>query len=193
MTGCNCNNNLTAEDNVYVTPNMWNLYNVQKDTSTATATKTIPIFNNSYVGRATHHYAKDRLEYRKCNNYNPASGKKCKTCSADCVKGAPNTDFGVTQKMAYSKGIVNNPECITGPACTGRCEMVCNTIPQVQQKHNITKHNSNYIGTSKKMAYGKYIRATPGMETFASKKVESLQPLVVKNQACWNEYWCKHL
>ena len=44
MTGCNCNNNLTAEDNVYVTPNMWNLYNVQNDTSTATATKTIPLF-----------------------------------------------------------------------------------------------------------------------------------------------------
>ena len=108
MTGCNCNNNLTPEDNIYVTPNMWNLYNVQKDTSTASATKTIPIFNNSYVGRATRHYAKDRLEYRKCNNYNPATGKQCKTCAADCIKGAPNTDFGVTQKMAYSKGIVNS-------------------------------------------------------------------------------------
>ena len=56
-----------------------------------------------------------------------------------------------------------------------------------------TVPDESFIGTSKKMAYGKYIRATPGMETFASKKVESLQPLVVKNQACWNEYLCKLL
>jgi hypothetical protein len=189
-TGCNCNNRVIGEDITYITPNMWNLYNVNQDVSTSTATRTIPIFHNTYVGRAKHHYANDRLEYRKCNNY---TGNKCNTCSAGCTDGVPIAQFGETKKVAYSMGIQKNAKCISGPACTGRCEIVCNTIPQVQQKQNIAKHDSNYIGTSKKMAYGKYVRTTPGMETFASKKVVALQPLVTKNQECWTDYLCRHI
>lgn len=194
IDGCNCNSNKNnSVDEPYITPTMWDLYNVKQDTTTSTGAKNIPIFHNTYVGRATHHYPKDTLEYRKYNNYNTVTGKRCKTCDAGCTDGIPDKQFGISQNMAYAQGIVKHPECISGPRSTGRCEMVCNTISQTQQKYNIAKHNLNYIGTSKKMAYGKYVRTTPGMETFASKKVVALQPIVAKNQECWKSYWCRNI
>ena len=48
-------------------------------------------------------------------------------------------------------------------------------------------------GTSKKMEYGKYVRTTPGLETFASKKVPSLQSVVANKQNCFSTYWCNAL
>ena len=117
-------------------------------------TKYTPLFNSTYVGRATSHYPTQNLDYYDCNT---SINGKC------------------------------------GPRCEGRCEMVCNTIPQARIKNNILKHNSNYIGTSKRMAYGKYMNTTPGMETFASKKVVALQPIVKKNAECFEHYWCKNL
>ena len=75
--------------------------------------------------------------------------------------------------------------------CTaGRCEVVPKTILQEQYRNNIRRHNQNYTGISKKMAYGRYARTTPGLETFSSKKVTSLQPKVQEKQECFISYWC---
>jgi len=74
-----------------------------------------------------------------------------------------------------------------------RCALNCNTQTPEEIKYQTLKHSSNYIGISKRMAYGQYIRTTPGMETFASKKIPVLQPLVNRNIKCFSSYWCKHL
>ena len=73
------------------------------------------------------------------------------------------------------------------------CVLTCNTQSLEQIKYQTLKHSSYYIGISKRMAYGQYIRTTPGMETFASKKIPVLQPLVNYNIKCFSSYWCKHL
>ena len=73
------------------------------------------------------------------------------------------------------------------------CVLTCNTQSLEQIKYQTLKHSSYYIGISKRMAYGQYIRTTPGMETFASKKIPVLQPLVNRNIKCFSSYWCKHL
>lgn len=75
-------------------------------------------------------------------------------------------------------------------SCGARCALECNTIPQEQRKKNVLKHGPNYIGTSKNAWYGQYIQSTPGMYTFASKKIPSLQKLDAKNQLCFKTYWC---
>jgi len=121
----------------------------------------VPIFNTTYVGRATKRYSSGHINYYDCKKQR---GGNC----------------GDKNKF------INN-------CSTGRCEVVCNTLPQVQHKNNVLKHNSNYIGTSKKMAYGKYANNTPGLETFASKKVVSLQPVVKQKQECFTNYWCNSL
>ena len=54
-----------------------------------------------------------------------------------------------------------------------------------QYKQKVLNHSSNYIGTSKKMQYGKYAQTTPGLTTFANKKYTALQPAVVKKQQCF--------
>ncbi len=123
--------------------------------------KNMPIFNTTYVGRATRHRPNERLDYYDCKKQR---GGKC--------------------------GDKNN---FINSCVTGRCEVVCNTLPQVQHKNNVLKHDSNYTGTSKKMAYGKYARTTPGLETFSSKKVTSLQPKVTEKLTCLSEYWCNSL
>lgn len=74
-----------------------------------------------------------------------------------------------------------------------QCQMMCDTQTQEQIKYQTLKHSCNYIGISKKMAYGQYIRMTPGMETFASKKIPVLQPLVQAKIQCFSTYWCQHL
>ena len=120
--------------------------------------KNVPIFNTTYVGRATRHRANGHLDYYDCKKQrNGNCGDKTKfqqTCSA------------------------------------GRCEVVPKTISQEQYRNNIRRHNQNYTGISKKMAYGKYARTTPGLETFSSKKVTSLQPKVQEKQECFISYWC---
>lgn len=56
------------------------------------------------------------------------------------------------------------------PPDDGRCEMMCNGLSQEQIKINTLAHGPGYIGTSKKMQYGKYARTTPGLETVRNKK-----------------------
>ena len=123
--------------------------------------KNMPIFNTTYVGRATRHRANQRLSYYDCSK---KRGGKC-----------------------------GNKNEFIGTCVAGRCEVVPKTLSQVQYKHNIIKHDQNYTGVSKKMAYGRYARTTPGLETFASKKVTSLQPKVTEKLACFTDYWCDSL
>jgi len=126
-----------------------------------TGPKNRPIFNTTYVGRATRHRANNDISYYDC------SKKRGGNCG-------DNDEY-------ISKCVV------------GRCEIVPKTISQVQYKNNITRHDQNYTGISKKMAYGRYARTTPGLETFASKKVTNLQPKVRSKLACFTDYWCDSL
>jgi hypothetical protein len=125
-------------------------------------------------------------------------------CPEPCVYNEPNGPVYIPKfqstyvgnaKERFPPQILNyGPECgACGSICEGRCRMVCNTIPQAVQKYEVLRHNSNYIGTSKRMAYGKYANNTPGLYTFASKKVPSLQPTVKKAQVCFTTYWCKSM
>ena len=82
------------------------------------------------------------------------------------------------------------PPCGGPCSCGPRCKMLCNGISQEQRKKDVLQHGPNYIGTSKKAFYGQYIRNTPGMYTFASKKITTLQKLDAKNQLCFKTYWC---
>lgn len=123
--------------------------------------KNIPIFNTSYVGRATRHRSNNRLDYYDCKKQR---GGKC-----------GDKNYFITN-------------CVEG-----RCEVVPKTLSQVQYKHNIIKHDQNYTGISKKMAYGRYARTTPGLETFSSKKVTNLQPKVEEKLTCFTDYWCNSL
>ena len=58
----------------------------------------------------------------------------------------------------------------------GRCEYVAPYEASkrdeylLTKKQSLLKHNNNYTGSSKKLEYAKFIKRTPGMETFASKK-----------------------
>ena len=54
-----------------------------------------------------------------------------------------------------------------------------------EYKQKVLNHGPNYIGTSKKMQYGKYAQTTPGLTTFANKKYASLQPTVAQKQQCF--------
>lgn len=82
------------------------------------------------------------------------------------------------------------PPCGGPCSCGPRCKMLCNGVSQEQRKKDVLQHGPNYIGTSKKAFYGQYIRNTPGMYTFASKKIPTLQKLDAKNQLCFKTYWC---
>ena len=195
-----CNSNLNTVNEPYITPNMWNVYNVAQDTIAPTGPEYIPKFNNTHVGRTHAHYPRETVDHLPYNNYGPSTGKRCKTCDTGCTNGVPKKQFGISKKMAYSQGIQKHPECIPGKRSTGRRELVNNfgdaskrDEQQAGKSYIVTKHDSNYTGTSKKMAYGKYIRATPGMETFSSKKVAILEPTLTAKQECWSNYWCPSL
>ena len=84
------------------------------------------------------------------------------------------------------------PPCGGSCSCGARCVNNCSTISQEQHNANVLQHGPNYIGISQKMFYGQYIQNTPGMYTFASKKIPSLQKLDTKNQLCFKTYWCKN-
>jgi hypothetical protein len=132
------------------------------------------------------------------------SNNSCNVCPPTCLENAPegpktipkfhSTYVGHAKNHYPQKFLTYDDKCgQCCPICKGQCKLVCNTIPQEQIKYNVLRHNSNYIGTSKKMAYGKYARTTPGLYTFASKKVPSLQPTVKKAQMCFQTYWCKSM
>ena len=86
--------------------------------------------------------------------------------------------------------LVYDAPCGGSCSCGPRCVNNCTTISQEDYKNQVLKHGPNYIGTSKKAFYGQYIRNTPGMYTFASKKINSLQKVNAKNQLCFRTYWC---
>lgn len=114
-----------------------------------TRTKNIPIFKTTYVGRATRHIPMDFLEYYDCSKQR---GGMC----------------GSTNNIATDK--------FKQLCSAGRCEYVPPYEASkrdeylLTKKQSLLKHNNNYTGSSKKLEYAKFIKRTPGMETFASKK-----------------------
>jgi len=58
-------------------------------------------------------------------------------------------------------------------------------------KQGVLNHGPNYIGTSKKMQYAKYVKTTPGLETFANKKYAALQTAVAQKQQCFSTLCAK--
>jgi len=61
---------------------------------------------------------------------------------------------------------------------------------QYNVKLSALNYPSGYVGMSKKMAFGQYARTTPGLETFCSKKVVSLQDTVNAKQLCFRQKQC---
>ena len=118
--------------------------------------KNIPIFNTTYVGRAKRHIPVEFFDYY------------------DCTKQRGGT-CGSTNNIATSKFKSN--------CSAGRCELVCDNFDSAEdkdlykceKKNNTLKFNNNYIGSSKKTEYARYIKRTRGTETFASKKIISTQ------------------
>ena len=116
--------------------------------------KNIPIFNTTYVGRAKRHIPVEFFDYY------------------DCTKQRGGT-CGSTNNIA-------TPE-FKCKCSDGRCELVCAKFDSVanktkyekEKKNNVLKFNNNYIGSSKKAEYARYIKRTRGTETFASKKIKS--------------------
>lgn len=68
-----------------------------------------------------------------------------------------------------------------------RNDMMCGNITEPNSKVLSLTQPPGYLGTSKKMAYGKFCRTTPGLTTFANKKVQDkiVQPATfVQQPAC---------
>lgn len=124
--------------------------------------KNIPIFNTTYVGRAKRHIPVEFLDYY------------------DCTKQRGGT-CGTTDNKATNE--------FKSLCSAGRCELVCGTFQpsgsktavenkktyEKEKKNNVLKFNNNYVGSSKKAEYARYIKRTRGTETFASKKIKSTQ------------------
>ena len=118
--------------------------------------KNIPIFNTTYVGRAKRHIPVEFFDYYDCTK------QRGGTCGS--------TDNKATDTF---KSLCS----------AGRCELVCSTFVTAadrtqykkEQKNATIKFNNNYIGSSKKAEYARYIKRTRGTETFASKKIKSTQ------------------
>jgi len=128
--------------------------------NTGNRPKNIPIFNTTYVGRAKRHIPVEFFDYY------------------DCTKQRGGT-CGSTNNTATSE--------FKSKCSAGRCELVCGTFDStddkenyfLEKKNNTLKFNNNYIGSSKKAEYARYIKRTRGTETFASKKIKSTE---VKNR-----------
>jgi len=122
--------------------------------------KNIPIFNTTYVGRAKRHIPIEFFDYYDCTK------QRGGTC------GSTNNTATDEFKCKCSDG---------------RCELVCGTFDSAadktqyekEKKNNVLKFNNNYVGSSKKAEYARYIKRTRGTETFASKKIKSTE---VKNR-----------
>ena len=139
------------------------------DFNTGKRTKYVPIFNTTYVGRAKRHVPMDFLDYYDCTK------QRGGTC------GSTNNTASDKFKQLCS---------------AGRCESVCpyerdqRETYLLTRKQSLLKHNNNYRGSSKKLEYARFIKRTPGMETFASKKVNI--PLVTKNLNAFVNVCCNH-
>ena len=128
--------------------------------NTGKGPKNIPIFNTTYVGRAKRHIPVEFFDYYDCTK------QRGGTCGS--INNIATTKFKC--------------EC-----SAGRCELVCSHFDSAddklqytkEKKNNILKFNNNYTGSSKKAEYARYVKRTPGTETFASKKIKSTQ---VKNR-----------
>ena len=142
--------------------------------NTGSAPKNIPIFNTTYVGRAKRHMPNQFLDYYDCTKQR---GGSC----------------GSTNNIATNK-FKNN-------CSAGRCEYACPYVPEFREeylekkKDEIKKHNNNYPGSSKKMEYARYVKRTPGTETFANKKqkVPEVKAHVNAQLDCFSNYWCKDM
>ena len=134
--------------------------------------KNIPIFNTTYVGRAKRHIPVEFFDYYDCTK------QRGGTCGS--TNNTASSDF--------------KSKC-----SAGRCELVCGTFDpaehkedyECEKKNNTLKFNNNYIGSSKKTEYARYIKRTRGTETFANKKILSTP---VKNKVnCFPTYCSKNL
>ena len=99
--------------------------------------------------------------------------------------------YDCTKQRGGTSGTTNNIATPTfkSNCSAGRCELVCGTFQpygsktavenkktyEKEKKNNVLKFNNNYIGSSKKAEYARYIKRTRGTETFASKKIKSTQ------------------
>ena len=101
-----------------------------------------------------------------------------------------NTYVGKFRTHYPNKYLNYELPCGGSCSCGTRCTLVCNTLSQKEQKEKVLKHGPNYIGTSKKMFYSQYIQSTPGMYTFASKKIPNFRKLDAAKQLCFKTYWC---
>ena len=142
--------------------------------NTGTGPKNIPIFNTTYVGRTKKHIPNQFLDYYDCQKQRGGSCGSTNNIATDYFKS----------------------KC-----SAGRCEYVCpyeissRDEYLEKQKDIVMKHNNNYIGSSKKSEYARYVKRTPGTETFANKKLKVPE---VKNHVnaqldCFATYWCKDM
>jgi hypothetical protein len=118
--------------------------------------KNIPIFSTTYVGRAKRHIPVEFFDYYDCTK------QRGGTCGS--TNNTATTEF--------------KSKC-----SAGRCELLCGTFDstehkedyECEKKNNTLKFNNNYIGSSKKTEYARYVKRTRGTETFANKKVVSTE------------------
>ena len=139
--------------------------------------KNIPIFNTTYVGRARKHIPDRRINYYDCKKQR---GGNC----------------GSTNNIATNTFKEN--------CSAGRCELSCDSTFYAKtqdeqnsilltQKNNILRKGGENSGKSKKSEYARYVKTTPGFETFSSKKVSSLQTTITNKRNCFVNYWCGQL
>ena len=104
-----------------------------------------------------------------------------------CVNTCPKNENG----EPIFKNNIDDVICIGGNNLTcGSLTPIEKDIADAQRKANVLKHGPNYIGISKKQLYGEYINRTPGMTTFANKKLPSLKATNDASIACFKTYWC---
>lgn len=115
----------------------------------------------------------------------------CRTCERCANCNRPYRSYNQFMSDATIQCWAANDEVATSNA--GRCKLVCSTITTQQHKNAVLNHGPGYIGMSKKMAFGRYARTTPGLETVSNKKYKALQPTVAKAQACFPRYICPNL
>ena len=162
--------------------------------ATATCNTSIPPLYYSKIQNATLKQLRDELETRKI--------------SFTYVTPYNHDD----QRAAWIQKLLNqappkpcddNCDGGQGEVCGNYCcppsrnNLTCGSLTQIekdianaQRKANVLKHGPNYIGISKKQLYGEYINRTPGMTTFANKKLPSLKATNDASIACFKTYWC---
>ena len=163
--------------------------------ATATCNKSIPPLYYSKIQNATLKQLRDELETRKISQ--PAI---VQPYNHDDVRAQ------LIQKLLNQpppKPCDDNCDGGQGEVCGNYCcppsrnNLTCGSltpiekdIADVQRKANVLKHGPNYIGISKKQLYGEYINRTPGMTTFANKKLPNLKATNDASITCFKTYWC---